>query len=101
MNTIDLKNYSPIISDKHTGAKIYNEIKKNEPSKNKVTIDMSSIKSMATFCAKQIFGRLYIELGSECFFKNIIIKGASDDVQSIIKLGIRFAVENEIKDLTQ
>lgn len=28
MNTIDLKDYSPIISDKNTGAKIYNEIKK-------------------------------------------------------------------------
>lgn len=100
MNTIDLKDYSPIISDKNTGAKIYNEIKKNEPLNNKVTIDMSSIKSMATFCAKQIFGRLYIELGSECFLKHHN-KGASDDVQSIIKLGIRFAVENEIKDLPQ
>ena len=32
MNTIDLKDYSPIISDKSTGEKIYNEIKKNEPS---------------------------------------------------------------------
>jgi hypothetical protein len=94
MNTIDLKKYSPIISDRTTGEKIYTEIMKNEPSKNRVTIDMSSIKSMATFCAKQIFGKLYIELGSESFFKNIIIKGASDDVQSIIKLGIRFAVEN-------
>ena len=47
MNTIDLKDYSPIISDKNTGAKIYNEIKKNEPLNNKVTIDMSSIKSVS------------------------------------------------------
>lgn len=95
MNTIDLKNYSPIISDKNTGEIIYNTIRKNDPSTNKIIVDMSSIKSMATFCAKQIFGRLYIELGSECFFNNIIIKGASDDVKSIIKLGIRFAVENK------
>ena len=80
---------------------IINDIFELNPQDEQLEIDMTGIMSMTTFCAKQIFGRLYIELGSECFFKNIIIKGASDDVQSIIKLGIRFAVENEIKDLPQ
>lgn len=50
---------------------------------------------MATYCAKQIFGRLYVELGQNIFSKNIIIKNASDNVRLIIQLGIRFAIESE------
>ena len=60
MNTIDLKDFGPIISDKETGNRIYDLIKEKNPNSSVVQIDMESIKSMATFCAKQIFGRLYV-----------------------------------------
>ena len=92
---ISLDEFATIISSKESGSIIYNLIKDSIPQENEVTIDMRSIKSMATYCAKQIFGRLYVELGQNIFSKNIIIKNASDNVRLIIQLGIRFAIESE------
>lgn len=94
MNNIDLKDFGPIISDKETGNRIYNLIKEKNPNSSLVQIDMKSIKSMTTFCAKQIFGKLYIELTPAVFFNNIKILHATEDVQLIIRLGIQNAVEN-------
>lgn len=71
---ISLDEFAPIISSKESGSTIYNLIKDSMPQENEVTIDMRNIKSMATYCAKQIFGRLYVELGQNIFSKNIIIK---------------------------
>ena len=96
MKTIDLSQYGPIIGSKTIGDEIYLLIK-NELAKNdKVSIELEKIKSMATFCAKQIFGRLYIEMGSESFFDKIVIKGADNDLKTIIQIGIQNALE-EIK----
>lgn len=91
---VDLREYAPIISTKETGDIIFNKIVEANPKSNVVEINMGGIKSMATFCANQIFGRLYKELKPEVFGKNIIIKNASDDVRPIIQLGIRFAISN-------
>ena len=71
MNTIDLKDFGPIISDKETGNRIYDLIKEKNPNSSVVQIDMESIKSMATFCAKQIFGRLYIKITKAEYYNNI------------------------------
>lgn len=49
---------------------------------------------MATFCAKQIFGKLYIDLTPSVFYNNIKIIRATEDVKLIIRLGIQNAVEN-------
>lgn len=92
---ISLDEFAPIISSKESGSIIYNRIKDANPLENEITIEMRYIKSMATYCAKQIFGRLYVELGQNIFSKNIIIKNASDNVKLIIQLGIRFAIESE------
>ncbi len=94
MRTIELKKYAPIISDKEIGAEILGEIKTVLNSDNGVIIDMQDIRSMATFCAKQIFGALYVEMGSEDFFNKIRIKSATDDVKYIINLGIEKALED-------
>ena len=51
---------------------------------------------MATFCAKQIFGKLYVDLGSENFFERIEILNASDDLKSIIKIGIQSAIQENV-----
>lgn len=94
MKTIDLSKYSPIISDKGIGEEIYNIIKKGLESNDNITIDMSNIKSMATFCAKQIFGKLYLEIGANSFFERLILKNASSDLKAIIKVGIQNAIED-------
>lgn len=88
MKNIDLQKYAPIISDEVAGESILKEIKEVLVTDDTVSIDMKSIKSMATFCAKQIFGHLYKELGSEQFFNRVEIKNASDNVKTIIRIGI-------------
>ena len=92
---INLEEFAPIISSKEDGKRIYDLIKSENPLENQIIIDMKHIKSMATFCAKQIFGRLYIELTQKVFSKNIIITNASENVKLIIQLGVRFAIEDE------
>lgn len=93
MKRITLEQYAPIISDKSIGDEIYNIINSELEKSGKVIIDMSAIKSMATFNAKQIFGRLYIELGAGKFFDNVQIINASNDVKIIIRMGIQSALE--------
>ena len=94
METVNLKEFGPIISDRETGFKIYNLIKAKNPHSTIVNIDMDGIKSMATFCAKQIFGKLYIDLTPSVFYNNIKIIRATEDVKLIIRLGIQNDVEN-------
>lgn len=94
MKQISLGAFGPVISDKEVGHKIYQMIKK-EVSSDQVELDLMGIQSMATFCAKQVFGNLYLELGSAAFFEKIQIKNANDDVKSIIKIGIQHALSNE------
>ncbi|WP_321343444.1 STAS-like domain-containing protein [uncultured Draconibacterium sp.] len=95
MTQLDLTKYGPIISSQSIGNDIYQLIKTSLKSDNKVVIDISNIKSMATFCAKQIFGKLYLELGSQSFFESIEIKGADDDLKTIIQIGIQHALEEK------
>ncbi len=95
MKKINLSQYGPIISDKAIGQQILSEIKSHLPNNEKIEIDLSGIKSMATFCAKQIFGNLYIEMGSNVFFDKIIFINTSDDVKLIIKIGIQNAIDEK------
>lgn len=92
MITIDLKDFGPILSSKESGQQIYDLIIKAKPRENKITIDLQGIKSMATYCAKQIFGTLYVELTPPIFSKQIVLANVSEDVKAAILLGIRFAV---------
>lgn len=92
MKVLELKNYGPIISDRKTGDEIYLMIKK-AIGESPVSVNLKQIKSMATFCAKQIFGKLYVELGAKVFFEKIEIKGASEDLKTIIKIGIQSALD--------
>lgn len=93
MKTISLQKYRPIISDKQIGDEIYTNINKELATNEQIIIDLNEIKSMATFCAKQIFGRLYLEQGPTNFFNNILLKNATDDVKTIIRIGIQNALE--------
>lgn len=88
MRNFDLKQYAPIISDEITGDSILREIQGILQTEDVICIDMKDIKSMATFCAKQIFGRLYSDLGQEDFFNRIEIKNATENVKTIIRIGI-------------
>lgn len=92
--TLNLQDYGPILSNKEIGKIIYDRINDLDPKNNEIIIELQGIKSMATFCAKQIFGRLFIELSPEVFHKNIVLKNMSDDVKASISLGIRYAIKD-------
>lgn len=96
MKNIKLDDFGPIISTKESGKKILDLINDNLKGNQKVSVDLEKIRSMATFCAKQIFGNLYITLGAEKFFENIEILNASDDLKSIIKIGIQSAIQEKV-----
>ena len=87
MIEIKLNQYAPVISDEQTGKGIYDAVKENLVHGD-VVLDMTGVKSMATYCAKQIFGQLYLELGPESFYSKIQIKNANDDIKVIIRMGI-------------
>jgi len=95
MKNISLNKYGPIISDKSKGDEIYNLLLQNSAENDFVNIDLVDIKSMATFNAKQIFGQLYLKLGSNAFFDKIRFLNASDDLKLIIKIGIQNAIEDQ------
>ena len=96
MKNINLDKFGPIISTKESGNQIIELIGRGLKSNQKIQIDLKSIRSMATFCAKQIFGKIYIDLGSENFFERIEILNASDDLKSIIKIGIQSAIQESV-----
>lgn len=98
MKNLDINKFGPIISDRETGQEIYDMIK-SRIDDTTLVIDLSTIKSMATFCAKQIFGKLYVELGAQQFFDKIEIQNASADIKTIIKIGIQSALD-EVKGST-
>jgi len=90
---IQLSDYGSIISDKQIGEKIYHTLSSALKKGVLVEIDFQGIKSMATFCAKQIFGALYLELTPPVFFEKIEMKNVSEDLKLIIKMGIQDAIE--------
>lgn len=92
MTTINLSKYAPIISDKSVGEEIYRTILEADPHMQEVEINMQGVISMTTYCAKQVFGRLYNKLGANLFGKNVKFKGVSNDLLLIIKMGIRNAM---------
>ena len=90
---IDLTKYGPIISDKELGEEIYNLLNNSLKSNSIIEVNFDNVISMATFCAKQIFGKLYVDLGAELFFNNIKFLNVNDDLKIIIKMGIQSAIE--------
>ncbi len=95
MKEIKLASYGPIVSSKTVGDEIYNLINLTLTKETKITVNLEGIKSMATFCAKQIFGKIYIDLGSQQFFDRITLKGADNDLKTIIQIGIQHALEEK------
>jgi hypothetical protein len=97
MKKIDLTEYGPVISDKEIGNKIYQSIKSILNENEQVEIDLGAIKSMATYCSKQIFGNLYVDFGSQKFYDKVYLKNANNDIKTIINIGIQHALNEGSK----
>ena len=93
MRKINLNKYAPLITRRELGDEIYSLIKEGLNVSDEVEILMTDVVSMTTFCAKQIFGRLYVELGREEYRRRVHLINSSDDVNFIIRIGITNAVK--------
>lgn len=93
METINLNKYAPLITRRELGGEIYSLIRHGLDKSDEVEVSMTNIVSMTTFCAKQIFGRLYVELGREEYRRRLRLVNLSDDVNFIIRIGITNAVK--------
>lgn len=88
-----MNKYAPLITRRELGGEIYTLIRRGLDRNDEVEVSMTHIVSMTTFCAKQIFGRLYVELGREEYRRRIHLVNLSDDVNFIIRIGITNAVK--------
>ncbi|MVM33649.1 DUF4325 domain-containing protein [Spirosoma sp. HMF4905] len=95
MKTIYLKHYGFVISDSELGQKIFDDIISALDEFNFLTIDFDEIISMATFCSKQIFGKLYLKLSSKVFFERVRIANATNEMRIVVRLGIEKALEDQ------
>lgn len=93
MDTIHVNQFGSVITDKEVGAKILHLSREKIDADGVVKIDLTGILTMATYCAKQIFGSLYVQLGPEGFFRKVSISNASDDVKALIQMGILSALQ--------
>lgn len=93
MAVINLNKYAPLITRRELGEEIYNLIRHGLDLHDEVEVSMTHIVSMTTFCAKQIFGRLYVEMGREEYRRRVHLVNLSDDVNFIIRIGITNAVK--------
>ena len=91
---IKLLNYGKIISNDELGKKIVDEINLLLKESNTIVIDFLGVKSITLYNAKQIFGELYLKLGSEDFFKRIQLKNISSNLEYIIRLGIQDSIHS-------
>ena len=92
---IKLSEFSTVIANSEIGEEIYLSLKKLLNKKDNIELDFDNVSVMTTFTAKQIFGRLYIELGSEDFYKKFAFKNTSNDLKIIIQNSIQDSVENQ------
>jgi hypothetical protein len=92
---MQLSKFGSVINDTQTGSQVYQAISDElKRSSSPVDVDLTGVITMATFCAKQIFGKLYLELGQSAFFSRLILKNASSDLRFIIRTGIDSALED-------
>lgn len=89
--SISINKYGATITKKEVAEKILSDINLHHPESNVIEVDMNGILAMTTQCANIIFGTLYTQLGSDNYFKNIILKNASKAIRFVIDMGLNHA----------
>jgi hypothetical protein len=78
---------------------IYAAIKKILEKEDKVQIDFSNILTITPFFAKQVFGKLYLELGARQFYTCVDIINATTEIELLIKVEIQNAIDEKFYQL--
>ncbi len=89
-----MNRFKSVVTRKSDGEEVYEEIKQHLTNDDVIIIDFSDIDTMTTYFAKQVFGKLYVELGAELFSNKIKFDKSqmSDDVELVLKIGIAGAL---------
>lgn len=85
MNLVEIKKYGPVISSDIVAMDIYREISsliKN--GDDKITIDFDGVTAFSTYCARQIFGEIFAEIGKDSFINKLSLINANGSVKSVI-----------------
>lgn len=89
-----MNRFRAAVTRKSDGDIVYQEIKTHLDGGDTIIVDFSGIDTMTTYFAKQVFGRLYIELGAEQFTEKVKFEkqNISDDVELVLRIGIAGAI---------
>ena len=93
---VNLNKFGTVINTEEKGETCYKEIMQADPINNRVVVRMKNIVSMTTTRAKQIFGRIYKQIGEERFANNLVLD-CSDGVYIIIEMGLEEMLADEKK----
>lgn len=91
---LQMNRFKSIVTRKSDGDAVYSEIKAHLNNGEKIIVDFSGIDTMTTYFAKQVFGKLYMELGAEDFSNQISFEkhNMSADVELVLRIGISGAI---------
>lgn len=91
---LEMKRFKSLVTRKVDGEEVYNEIMSHLRQGEQVIVDFEEIDTMTTYFAKQVFGKLYIELGAAAFGMQIKFdeKKMTEDVALVVKIGIKGAL---------
>jgi len=91
-----MNRFKSIVTRKSDGEDVYNEIRTHLDNGDIIVVDFSGIDTMTTYFAKQVFGKLYVEMGTEKFNKFLKFekRNMSDDVELVLRIGISGAVSS-------
>jgi hypothetical protein len=98
MKTIELSSFDTTISSEELGETILSEIRSSLKNNSRVSLNFRKIDAITTFCAKQIFGTLYFELGEAGFYDKIGFHDVPEEIQFIITRSIYDSIEDNTKN---
>lgn len=81
------------ITSQEVAKEYYQKIISLNPKENEIVVDLKNVVTMTTKCARIIFGDIYIALGPELFYKNIVLENCSEGLQLVIEFGIEHATK--------
>lgn len=89
-----MSKYKHLVIRKVDGAEVYDDIKSHLNEGDVVIVDFNGIDAMTTYFAKQVFGKLYTEMGPEDFMKRVKFdkRYVTEDIDLVLKIGIAGAI---------
>lgn len=94
--TLQMIHYRHLVTRKVDGVEVYDVIKEHLNNGEVVIVNFNGIDTMTTYFAKQVFGKLYTELGVEQFSERVKFDKhyMTEDIELVLKIGIAGALSS-------